>query len=172
MSTANFVHAEYALSHPGVARAEQAVESARALRQRFDSTRGLAAMLLAAVVAALVVVADQMIETWAEGHLLAAWVALWTVGFAALGLLATPARRLASRLVQALNAWSARVAQARADERLWAIAQTDARVMADLRAAMTRSDQEAPAVARKDQAEMSAAQRRADKIIRSRMYYI
>lgn len=172
MSTANFVHTEYALSHPGVARAEQAVESVRALRQRFDSTRGLAAMLLAAVVAALVVVADQMIETWAEGHLLAAWVALWAVGFAALGLLAAPARRLASRLVQGLNAWSARVAQARADERLWAIAQTDARVMADLRAAMTRSDQEAPAVASQAGQEMSATARRVDKILRNRLYYI
>lgn len=171
MSTANFVHTEYPLQHAGVARVEQAVESVRELRRGFDSTRGLAAMLLAAAVAALVVVADQMIDTWAEGHLLAAWVALWAIGFAALGLFAGAARRLAARLVLALDAWSARVAQARADERLWAIAQTDARVMADLRAAMTRSEQDAPAAAAAAP-RMSPAARRADKILRQQLYYI
>ena len=50
-------------------------------------------MLLAAVVSALLVVANQVIDTWTEGHLLAAWIVLWTVAFAALGLLAAPARR-------------------------------------------------------------------------------
>ena len=38
-------------------------------------------MLLAAVLAALLVVADQLIETWVDGHLLLMWVALWTVTF-------------------------------------------------------------------------------------------
>ena len=34
------------------------------LRSRFDGTRGLAALMLAAVVAALVVLADQLISRW------------------------------------------------------------------------------------------------------------
>ena len=47
---------------------------------RYDAAKGLSAMLLAAMVSALVVVADQLIDTWADGHLLAAWVALWASG--------------------------------------------------------------------------------------------
>ena len=62
-----------------------------------ENARPLAGMLLAAAMAALLVAADQVIDSWADGHLLAAWVALWTVTFAALALLATPLRRLCAR---------------------------------------------------------------------------
>jgi hypothetical protein len=134
---ASFLHPSYLARHPGVARIDSAVG---AVRGGFDSTKGLSAMLLAAMVSALVVVADQLIETWADGHLMVAWVALWLVGFVALAVFAGAARKLAVTVVGALDAWSARVAQARADERLWAIAKTDPRVMADLSAAMARSE--------------------------------
>ena len=136
---ASFVHVDYPTEHPGVARAEAVVAAAQDFRRGFDTTKGLAAMLLAAVAAALLVVADQIIDTWADGHLLMAWVALWAVGFVALGLFAGTARNLAGRTIAALNAWSARTAQARADARLWSIAQTDTRVMADLQTALSRS---------------------------------
>jgi hypothetical protein len=42
---------------------------------------------------------------------------------------------LAGFLVARLDVWSAKVAQRRADARLWAIAQKDARVMKDIVAA-------------------------------------
>ena len=45
------------------------------------------------MVSALLVVANQVIDTWTEGHLLAAWMVLWLVAFAALALLTAPARR-------------------------------------------------------------------------------
>lgn len=135
----SFVHIDYPQAHPGVTRFENAVVSARQLRQGFDGTKGLAAMLLAAMVAALLVVADQLVDTWADGHLLAAWVVLWIIGFAATALLARPARRAARGVVSGLDAWSRSVAQRRADARLWAIAEQDPRVMADLKAAMTRA---------------------------------
>ena len=112
-------------------------------RGRFDSTKGLSAMLLMAMVSALVVVADQLIDTWADGHLLAAWVALWAVGFSALAVFGGAARKVAVAVVVALDGWSQRVAQARADERLWAIAQSDPRVMADIQMAIQRSEEEA-----------------------------
>jgi hypothetical protein len=115
------------------------------LYKNFDSTRGLAAMLLAAVVSALVVAADQMVDSWAEGHLLAAWVVVWAVGFAAMALFAGTARRLAVRVVASLDAWSVRQARARADQRLWATALSDPRIMADLQVAMGRHDQAATA---------------------------
>ena len=66
----------------------------------------------------------------------------------------------------ALDAWSANMAKRRADERLWSIAQTDPRMMADLQSALTRSGA-APA---KDVVDLS--QRRAARILRDRLYYI
>ena len=137
---ASFIQPSYPAQHPGVVRIESAVGAVSAMRRGFDSTKGLSAMLLAAMVSALVVVADQLIETWADGHLMVAWVALWLVGFAALAMFGGAARKLAAAAVDALDAWSARVARARADERLWAMARTDPRVMADLTAAMSRNE--------------------------------
>lgn len=137
---ASFIQPNYPAQHQGVVRIEAAVDVVSSMRRGFDSTKGLSAMLLAAMVSALVVVADQLIETWVNGHLMVAWVALWLVGFAALAVFAGAARKLAVTVVGALDAWSQRVAQARADERLWAIAKTDPRVMADLNAAMARSE--------------------------------
>ena len=66
----NFVHLEYSQSHPGVVRAERVVANFKHMGQAFSPSRSLAAMLLSAIVAAFVVVADQMMDTWAEGHLL------------------------------------------------------------------------------------------------------
>lgn len=134
----SFVHVEYPTRHPGVARLENAVAAAGRLRKSFDSTKGLTAMLLAAVVAALVVAADQLVDTWADGHLLAAWVVLWAVGFAAIALFSGTAGRLAKRLILTLDAWSERIARQRADARLMELAQKDPRVMADLQCAMAR----------------------------------
>lgn len=136
----SFVQPSFITQHQGVARIESAWSSARTLRRSFDGTRSLAFMLLAAMVSTLVVVADQLIDTWADGHLLAAWVAVWLVGFAGLALFAGAARRLAAAAIKAGNDWSARVAQSRADRRMWSIARSDPRVMSDLTAAMLRNE--------------------------------
>ncbi|GAB4208660.1 MAG: hypothetical protein Fur0019_14680 [Tibeticola sp.] len=107
-----------------------------------EAARGLAAFLLAAIVSAVFVVADQIIANWADGHLLVAWAGLWALGFVALVLLGGTVRRFAGRLIEALDAWAAERAQRRADARLWAIACTDPRVMADLQAAFARAEDE------------------------------
>lgn len=122
-----------ATSTPSVAAAAPA-RSAEA-----EASKPLAGMLLAAVMAALLVVADQLIDTWANGHLLLVWVALWTVAFAALALLAPPLRQLANRLAQRVARGVQARAQRRADDALWHHAQSDARVMRDIQVAMTRS---------------------------------
>ena len=127
-----FMQSSFPAQHMGIARVELAVSSMKSMKRDFDSTKGLAAMLLAAMVSSLVVVADQLIDTWADGHLMVAWVSLWVVGFVALGLFAGAARNVAQATMSALNAWSRRVAQNRADERMWVIAKSDSRVMADL----------------------------------------
>ena len=160
-----FVHIEYPQTHAGVDRAEMAVANLKRMADNFSPTRTLAAMLLAAIVAALVVVADQMMATWADGHLLAAWVALWAVVFAAVGLFAGVSKTLAIQTKQALDAWSARMARRRSDERLWSIAQTDARLMAELQGALSRSDAEAASL-------QSSTQRRVACMLQNRQYYI
>ena len=136
----SFVNIHYPSEHPGVTRMASAVGAARQLREGFDSTRGLAGLLLAAIVAAMVVVADQLVENWAEGHLLLAWVAMWALAFSVMALFAGTARQLAARLLTALDAWSCAIAQARADVRLWEAAKADPRVMADLQVAMARQE--------------------------------
>ena len=131
-----FIQPSFPTRHAGV---ERMTSAADAVRGGFNSTKSLSAMLLAAMVSALVVVADQLMDTWAEGHLMLAWLALWVVGFAAVAIFADAARKLAATMVEALDAWSARIAQRRADERLWSSAKADPRIMADLNAAMSRS---------------------------------
>lgn len=121
---------------------DRAVENSRS-RRGFDSSRTLAGMLLAAVVAALLVVADQLIETWADGHLLVVWVALWTIAFAALALLAPPLRLLADSAAVTLARWSKERAQRHSDEVIWLTAQQDYRVMQDLQMACLRSERDA-----------------------------
>lgn len=109
------------------------------VRPHFDGARGLAAVLLAAAVAALVVVADRLISTWADGHLLLAWVFLWVVIFAGSVLLAGTARRLAQRAMRSLDGWSQKLAQSRAEARLWDLAQSDPRLMGELTQARQRA---------------------------------
>ena len=136
----SFAQSRYPAQQLGVARVESDVMAATQMHRGFDSTKGLSTILLAAMVSSLVVVADQLVETWADGHLMLAWVALWVICFAAIALFAGAARKLAMIAVGALDAWSHRVALARADARLWAIAKTDPRVMADLNAVLARSE--------------------------------
>jgi len=116
-------------------RADQA--PAKRVALGYDGTRAGASLLLAAIVAALVVVANQVIDTWTEGHLLAAWIVMWAVAFAALALLAAPAKRAAAAFRAGYQRWAADRRAAAADEQLWNLALTDARVMADISRAMS-----------------------------------
>src|SRR3954453_19531252 len=127
----SFVHVDYPQQHPGVVRAERVWARAQAFGRGLSASRGAAAMLLAAIVSALLVVANQVVETWTEGHLLAAWIVMWTVGFSALGLLAGATRRGVLGLSSALKRYSAYRRALRQDRQLWDIALSDARVMAD-----------------------------------------
>ena len=77
-----FAHSEYSVDHhAGIGRIQAAYDAARALGRGLTGTKGLQAVLLGGFVATLVVVANQAIDTWADDHLLAAWVALWAVAF-------------------------------------------------------------------------------------------
>ena len=134
----SFVHVDYPTEHPAIARAERAAESIKHATHSVLSPRGAASMLLAALVSALLVVANQVIDTWSEGHLLLGWIALWTVGFAALALAAGPVRSAVLRVRHALRGWGAARRATANDEALWQVALTDARVMADISRAMSQ----------------------------------
>lgn len=141
----SFVNVKHPAEHPGVVRVEAALAAAGQLKKQVSGTRGLAALLLSAMVAAATVVAYQVMDSVAEGHLLVVWIVLWAVAFAALALFAGAARRLAARTLGGLNDWSQAIAQARADVRLWEAAKVDPRVMADLQVAIARQENSAEA---------------------------
>lgn len=105
-----------------------------------ERSRGLAGMLLAAAVAALVVIADQLVSTWADGHLFLGWVAMWAVVFASMALLSGMARRLSQRVVRGLDAWARRRAEARAEARFMILAQRDHRMMAEFQRAKSQME--------------------------------
>jgi hypothetical protein len=107
-----------------------------------EGSRTLAGMLLAAAMAALLVVADQVIDTWADGHLLAGWVALWTVAFAALALLAPPLRKISAAAAIWYAQWARAAALRRQEEAMWEYARKDPRVMAELQSAWMREHDE------------------------------
>ncbi len=133
----SYAHVNHPAEHPGVVRAQRIATSVQEAARGFDGTRAGASLLLAAIVAALMVVANQVIDTWTEGHLMAAWIVMWAVAFAALALLAAPAKRSAAALRTGLKKWAAARKQAAEDEKLWSLALTDARVMADISRAMS-----------------------------------
>ncbi len=135
-----FVNVEFPSQHPGVERAEQVIERFERATAPFDGARGVATLLLAALVSALLVVANEVIETWSDGHLLAAWIALWLVGFAALALLAKPMRALTLHGPQTWRNWLAKRRESADDARMWNLAQHDSRVMADILCAKGRAE--------------------------------
>lgn len=137
----SFVTTDYPSEHPGVARAEAVVNAVAEIGKNFDSAKTLATLLSAAVVAALVVVANRVINSWADGHLLATWVIMWAVAFAALGFFAPMVKQGASHLTVSYQAWSLRAENARAEVSYWQSALDDPRVMAEYQAAKNRSEQ-------------------------------
>ncbi len=136
----SFVHLNYSNQHPGVTRVESALEGARQIGHGVSTSRSLATLLLSAIAAAIMVVAYQVMDSVAEGHLLVLWIGMWAAAFIALALLASTASRLSVSFKTGLDRWSRNLAQSRADQRLWAIAKADPRVMADLQAAASHQE--------------------------------
>jgi hypothetical protein len=66
---------------------------------------------------------------------------------------------------KALDSWSVSMAQSRADARMWAIAQKDARLMSELQIAMMRSDEDALLGD-------NTTQNRVTRLLRTRQYFM
>ena len=131
----NLVHASQVPNHRGVMRLENADAALRATAGRLFNAKTLAGPLVAAALAASVIVAEQIINTWADGQLLLAWLALWFMLFAAFALFSEAVFGWSEMLGAAIGHWSDKGAQQAADAQVWQVARTDHRVMADLRAA-------------------------------------
>lgn len=140
---ASFINPDYPVEHQGVARLQAAIATMRRAGIAFKGARGLVALLSAGAVSALLVVADQIVSTWAEGHILLAWVVLWALVFAFVALFAEAAQGWSDKLVATLQARSQATERSLADQRVWAVAQSDPRFMADLQAARLRAEREA-----------------------------
>jgi hypothetical protein len=134
----SFVHPHFATHHTGADRLESTLAAIGSGAKNLNSSRGLTAMLLAAMVSAVLVVANQVIDSVSEGHLFAAWIALWTIAFATLAMCAAPARRMSASLRQTWTTWKQQQKAAASDAKLWSVALQDARVMADISAAISR----------------------------------
>ena len=150
----SFVQLDQPSQHPGVARAELVLDRLRQARRNFDGARGVAALVLGAIVAAVLVVADRLVVDMTDGNMLAGWVVVWGLAFVALALLADSARSLALRGVAL---WK-RVAARRADAQFLAHARTDPRIMQELQVALTRHQaQQEQAASAAATAELSSA---------------
>ncbi|MDM0034982.1 hypothetical protein QTI33_22805 [Variovorax sp. J22P271] len=160
----SFIHVDQPATHPGIVRAEAAFEQVRAARRGFDGARGLAALLLAAIVSSLLVVADRLVSITQEGGLMVAWLVLWAVAFIGLAFFAGTARSLAVRAIAAGRNVAQRRAAARADERFLAYAKHDPRILNELHVIATHqqvADAE-PLVTAKDQSLARIAKRSAE----------
>ena len=142
----SFINPGYATEHQGVERLQSFAEAASHMGQQFKGGKGLVAILLAGAISALVVVMDQIVSIWTDGHLFLAWVTLWALVFGAMALFTKATHGWTARILVAVEQWLARSRERAEDARIWATAQSDPRFMADIQAARVRSENEARAL--------------------------
>ena len=135
-----FINRPYSDNHHGANRLEAVIDAAQQISHDVTARNGAALLIASAFAAGVMAVAYEVMDSDTESHLLMLWMALWIALFATFALSAGRLRLGALQLKSSLDAWSSSLAEARADQRLWAIARQDDRVMADLQAAMDRSD--------------------------------
>lgn len=133
----SFAHTSYPSVHPGVQRATRVLGSLKNLVIRADSARSIAIVLLSAIVSTVLVIVNQVIDTYTDGHLMAAWMFLWVVAFSTLAILASPIRRAVTGFKPALKSWMQARRERANDDKMWEIALQDPRVMAEIQRALS-----------------------------------
>ena len=138
MST--FVNPGFIKSHPGVNRFETMMDGFKGVNSTAESSgRSMLVLLLTAAFSAFLVVANQVIDTWTEGHLMLAWIAFWTFAFCLVALAITPIKRVMQKVGQSFAAWMVRIKRDQEDQQMWDLANQDPRLMSELRCAMLKS---------------------------------
>ena len=143
----SFINTPHPDHHHGADRMEALMDAAQQVPRNVSGKRGVALLVGSALAAAVAAVSYEVMDSADESHLLMIWMALWMALFALLAFFAGNLRAVGLRLRSSLDDWSRSIAEARADQRLWAIARQDDRVMADLQCAMSRSEAAQDAVA-------------------------
>lgn len=139
----HFVQPDFPREHAGAVRVTRLLAHARNAAVRLGSPAGMASMLVTACLAALIVVADQVVSAWADGHLLAAWIALWIIVFALLATFSDAIRAWPLQWQASLRTRRQAAVRRAEDRRTWAAALEDPRLMADLDCAMLRAQEDA-----------------------------
>ena len=122
------------VANPGVSATSTSARSAYPVLRLPKTPVVFAAAVL---VASVMLVPAELLESGADDHLLMVWLAVWTVVFAVLSVLATPFTLLVQDLMADVAAWRIARKQAEEDREFWAVALSDARVMNDLSRAMS-----------------------------------
>ena len=125
----SFVHLTYSTTHPGVARAERAIELGQSWVKRLQQESTYAVVLALFGVLSLLASVYDIVENAEQGQELGAWVVLWAAVLMSMW-------GMAKYAVKAVRAW----AQADREDRMWAYAMGDHRQMADLQWALGRSN--------------------------------
>lgn len=139
----SFVHTDFPTTHAGIARIAAGFQTARQLGMRFKGTRGLVALLLAGGFSALVVAADRLVSSWADGQMVVAWIGLWVLLFGAIVLFAEASQGWSDRIVRTIDGWMRARSRRREDERTWGFALADPRFMRELQVARCQAELEA-----------------------------
>ena len=135
-----FITPTYPDRHHGADRIEALMDAARQVPHTVSGQRGVALLLGSAFAAAVAAVSYEVMDSAYESHLLMIWMVLWIALFAAMAVFAGSLAALGSGLRSKLGNWSRSRAEAYADQRLWAMARQDDRIMSDLQSAMSRSE--------------------------------
>lgn len=139
----SFVQPEFPLVHGGVVRFANAIERAQTALARLRSPAGMASVLVAGGLAAVIVVAEQVVSAWADGHLLAAWIAMWVLVFGLLAAFSDAIRAWPLQWQARLQAHRRAAAQRAQDEKTWSAALADPRLMSELDCALLRAQRQA-----------------------------
>ena len=141
----SFINPSFPRRHQGADRLDSAIDLVQDTARNFSGAKGLVALLMAGIASALIVVADQVVSTWADGQLMLAWVALWALIFGAFALFSDAVRGLPALLTSRIEAWKRRGDQRAQDAQIWAAASADPRLMSELQAAYLRAERDARA---------------------------
>ena len=133
-----FITPTYPERHHGADRIEALMDAAQQVPHTVSGQRGIALLLGSAFAAAVAAVSYEVMDSAYESHLLMIWMVLWIALFGAMAVFA--GSLVGSGLRSKLGDWSRSLAEAHADQRLWAMAQHDDRIMSDLQSAMSRSE--------------------------------
>jgi hypothetical protein len=138
MST--FVNPGFIKSHPGVNRFETMMDGFKGVNSTAESSgRSMVVLLLTAAFSALLVVANQVIDTWTEGHLMLAWICFWIFAFCLLVLAITPIKGVVHKVGQSFASWIVSIKRDQEDQQMWELAKQDPRLMSELKCAMLKS---------------------------------